>query len=84
MSGRHAAEDRPSRPGLAVAILGLLGLAPPVVILAPQMTAAPVGIERPDLAPADVELTAHARPVSTPAHGPELHVCRCGDRAAVP
>lgn len=81
MSGRHAADDRPSRPGLAVAALGFLGLAPPVGILAPHMTAAPFGIERPDVSPADVELAADAQPVADEARGTEPRACRCGTRS---
>jgi hypothetical protein len=47
-----------SRPGLAVAVLGLLGLLPPTVTLAPQIAeaAAPVApVSRPDVAEHETE-----------------------------
>ncbi|OII64294.1 hypothetical protein BJP40_00030 [Streptomyces sp. CC53] len=57
MSGAHAA-DRPSRPGLAALVLGVLGAVPPVWICGPQLadhytTAQPAGTERPDMLPQD-------------------------------
>ncbi|MER5768986.1 hypothetical protein [Streptomyces sp. NPDC001985] len=36
MSGRHAA-DRPSRPGLATLLLGVIGVVPPFLVLSPQV-----------------------------------------------
>ncbi|MEU9116354.1 hypothetical protein AB0D04_32485 [Streptomyces sp. NPDC048483] len=54
MSCRPAATDRPSRPGLAVLALGAMGIAPPAMILVPQLAApAPVAVERPDVVPED-------------------------------
>lgn len=71
MRGRPAAEACPSRPGAAVAVLALLGLAPPVAIVGPQFVAIPVGIARPDVEP-EMVADATARPAP--------HTCRCGDR----
>ncbi|WP_157879913.1 hypothetical protein [Streptomyces natalensis] len=49
MSGRHVREH-PSRPGLAVAVLGTLGLMPPAVILGwtTEAHSAPASVSCPD------------------------------------
>lgn len=49
MSGRHARE-KPSRPGLAVALLGALGLMPPALLIggAARADSAPVPASRAD------------------------------------
>ncbi|PJN32482.1 hypothetical protein CG747_42500 [Streptomyces sp. CB02959] len=51
MSGRHARE-KPSRPGLAVALLGALGLMPPALLIggAARADSAPVPVSRADAA----------------------------------
>ncbi|MEU9111844.1 hypothetical protein AB0D04_08650 [Streptomyces sp. NPDC048483] len=72
MTGRNVAEP-PSGRGLAVLVLGALGLAPPTLIVGPSLMeahAASVGISRPDAASAD--LAAGPRPAS--------HTDRWGDR----
>lgn len=74
MSGLHARVEQPSRPGLAVVLLGLVGLTPPVLILAPHaatdaLSALPAS-SAPDLA--SQALTA--------AHTAPAYTCRCGDR----
>ncbi|MFC9654115.1 MULTISPECIES: hypothetical protein [unclassified Streptomyces] len=40
MSGSHARQEQPSGTGLAVALLGLVGLAPPALVLAPHASGA--------------------------------------------
>ncbi|MEV5950380.1 hypothetical protein [Streptomyces sp. NPDC051993] len=73
MSGRHAAEAVPSRPGLAVGILAALGLAPPVLIVGPQLVGAhaAVGVSRPDV----------EHDVAGASVRPETHTTRWGVRS---
>lgn len=54
MRARHAAEAVPSRPGLAVVVLGALGLAPPALFLAPQLLHEHA-VDRPSVSRPDVE-----------------------------
>lgn len=71
MSGLHALDDRPSRPGLAVTLLGLVGLAPPALILAPHaatdaLSAPPVASSAPGSWPPKRPWPL-TRPLRTPA-----------------
>ena len=54
MTGAHARSLPPARPGRAVAVLGLLGVLPPTMILAPRLVDAPQHrsetLSRPDVA----------------------------------
>ncbi|MFE9331714.1 hypothetical protein [Streptomyces sp. NPDC006925] len=78
MSGRHVRTEPPSRPGLAVFVLGVLGLTPPALLVGPQLVdarAAPVGIARPDAEPGEpADLAAGAM------DGPASHIDCWGGR----
>ncbi|MER0485113.1 hypothetical protein ABR737_43485 [Streptomyces sp. Edi2] len=80
MSGQHAA-DRPSRPGAAALLLGLLGALPPALIVVPRAVAAPapVSVSVPDVAP---EEFAAGPQISAASRAEPLRACRCGERPA--